>query len=49
LFKEIIPIYIENNTEPIYSRTKCRVTDCSNGWYISLPLEVKGLMAENAL
>jgi hypothetical protein len=32
LFKEIIAVYSENQAKPI--NTKCRVIDCSSGWYI---------------
>jgi hypothetical protein len=42
LFKEVIPVYIENNAKPI--NTKCRVTDCQSSWYIKLQLGFKGLM-----
>jgi len=32
LFKEIIAVYSENHTNPI--KTKYRITDCQNRWYI---------------
>jgi hypothetical protein len=42
LFKEVIPVYIDNSAKPI--NTKCRVTDCQSSWYIKLQLGFKGLM-----
>jgi hypothetical protein len=41
LFKEIIPVYSENQTKPI--NTKCRVNDSQSSWYIKLPLGLEGL------
>jgi hypothetical protein len=42
-FNEIIPVYtdIEDHFVPI--NTKYRVTNCYSGWYVLLPLGVKGL------
>jgi hypothetical protein len=39
-FKEVIPVQIENYTEPM--NTKCRVSDCYSSWY-TVTIGSKGL------
>jgi hypothetical protein len=46
MFKEIIAVYNENHAKPI--NKKYSVTDCSDGWYIYLPIDFKGLITNRA-